>query len=78
MRMLSASASLLPNRSTPTEWSVEVATGQIGLSEAGSPPCSAITSRIAAMSTRAGPQVVSCIRIRRGRNGISTSAPVPA
>ena len=33
MRMLSASELFLPKLSTPTEWSVEVATGQIGLSE---------------------------------------------
>ena len=76
--MFSTSAPAWAKRSTPTEWSVEVATGQIGLSDAGSPPCSAITSRMAAISTSAGPQVVSCIRMRRGRNGISTSAPAPA
>ena len=40
---------------------------------AGSCPASARDARMPAMSTRAGPQVVSCIITRPGRNGISSS-----
>ncbi len=61
----------MPNASTCTEWSITSSAGASGLIFAGSPPISAIASRIAARSTTAGTPVKSCISTRAGVNAIS-------
>ena len=49
----------------------DTSTGSTGLRSDGSPPASARRRRMAAMSTSAGTQVVSCISTRLGLNAIS-------
>ena len=61
----------MPKTSTCTEWSITSSAGTSGLIFAGSPPRSAIASRIAARSTTAGTPVKSCITTRAGMNAIS-------
>ena len=61
--------SAVPNASTCTEWSMTSSAGTSGLIFSGSPPSSAIASRIAARSTIAGTPVKSCITTRAGREG---------
>ena len=51
--------------------------GTSGLTSAGSPPRSAIASRMTARSTTAGTPVKSWSRTRAGMNGISASAAAP-
>ena len=64
-------ASRVPKTSTWTEWSITSSAGTSGLILAGSPPRSAIASRMAARSTTAGTPVKSCITTRAGVNAIS-------
>src|SRR5512146_2140524 len=52
--------------------------GTSGFTRAGSPPSSAIASRIAARSTTAGTPVKSWRITRAGMNGTSASPPMPA
>ena len=52
--------------------------GTSGLILPGSPPISAIASRIAARSTTAGTPVKSCISTRAGVNAISSLGAAPA
>ena len=61
----------IANSSTCTEWSITSSAGISGLIRAGSPPSSAIASRIAARSTTAGTPVKSCSSTRDGENEIS-------
>ncbi len=61
----------MPKASTWTEWSITRSTSTSGLIFSGSPPISAIASRIAARSTTAGTPVKSCISTRAGWKGIS-------
>ena len=71
----------VPNASTCTEWSMTSSAGTSGLILFGSPPISAIASRIAARSTIAGTPVKSCITTRAGVKAISLDglgAGVPA
>ena len=49
--------------------------GTSGLIRLGSPPSSAIASRIAARSTTQGTPVKSCITTRAGRKGTSAAEP---
>src|SRR4029079_6390660 len=74
---LNANAAGVPNRSTWTEWSITRSAGTNGLTRAGSPPRSAIASRITARSTIAGTPVKSWRITRAGMNGISASADWP-
>ena len=64
-------ASRVPKASTCTEWSMTSSAGTSGLIFDGSPPRSAIASRIAARSTIAGTPVKSCITTRAGVKAIS-------
>ena len=64
-------ASRVPKASTWTEWSITSSAGTSGLIFAGSPPRSAIASRIAARSTTAGTPVKSCMTTRAGVKAIS-------
>ena len=64
-------ASRVPKTSTCTEWSITSSAGTSGLIFDGSPPRSAIASRIAARSTTAGTPVKSCMTTRAGVNAIS-------
>ena len=64
----------MPNWSTWTEWSITRSTGTSGLMRAGSPPISAIASRMAARSTTHGTPVKSWRITRAGMNGSSNSA----
>ena len=61
----------MPKLSTCTEWSITSSAGTSGLILFGSPPRSAIASRIAARSTIAGTPVKSCITTRAGVKAIS-------
>ena len=61
------------NASTWIEWSITSSDGSSGSTFAGSPPSSAIASRIAARSTIAGTPVKSCSRTR---DGSKASSPV--
>ena len=63
----------VPNASTCTEWSITSSTGCSGLIRAGSPPSSAMASRMAARSTTAGTPVKSCSSTRAGVKAISRS-----
>ena len=63
-----------PYWSTWTEWSITRSAGTSGLICAGSPPISAIASRMAARSTTTGTPVKSWSRTRAGRNGSSVVA----
>ncbi len=74
---LCSRASGVANVSTAIEWSTDTSTGRTGERRAGSAPASARTSRIAAMSTRAGVLVVSCMRSRSGVKSTSADE-VPA
>jgi hypothetical protein len=74
---LNANAPAVPNWSTWTEWSMTRSAGTSGFTRAGSPPSSAIASRIAARSTMAGTPVKSWSRTREGMNGISASVVAP-
>ena len=65
-------ASRVPKTSTCTEWSMTSSAGTSGLILLGSPPRSAIASRIAARSTTAGTPVKSCITTRAGVKAISS------
>jgi hypothetical protein len=65
-------ASRLPKASTCTEWSMTSSAGTSGLIFAGSPPLSAMASRMAARSTTAGTPVKSCITTRAGVKAISS------
>jgi len=58
--------------------SITSSAGASGLIFAGSPPISAIASRIAARSTTAGTPVKSCINTRAGVNAISLLGCDPA
>ena len=51
-----------------TEWSITNSAGESGFTRAGSPPKSAIASRIVARSTMQGTPVKSCIITRAGVN----------
>ena len=55
----------VPNRSTWTLWSMTRSAGTSGLTRAGSPPRSAIASRMTARSTTAGTPVKSWRMTRR-------------
>ena len=68
---LRANASAVPNTSAITEWSITSSAGASGLILAGSPPMSAIASRIVARSTTHGTPVKSCMITRAGVNWIS-------
>ena len=68
-----AAASGVPKKSTCTEWSITRSAGRSGLIRLGSPPSSAIASRITARSTTAGTPVRSCSTTRAGRKAISAS-----
>ena len=61
----------MPNTSAITEWSITSSAGANGLILAGSPPMSAIASRIVARSTTHGTPVKSCMITRAGVNWIS-------
>ena len=63
----------VPNSSTITEWSITSSAGRRGLTVFGSPPITAIASRIAARSTTAGTPVKSCISTRAGMKAISSA-----
>ena len=65
------------NSSTCTEWSITSSAGISGLIFPGSPPSSAIASRIAARSTTAGTPVKSCSSTREGKNEISCDGAAP-
>ncbi len=60
-----------PYWSTWTEWSMTRSAGTSGLTLSGSPPMSAIASRMAARSTTHGTPVKSWRMTRAGRNGSS-------
>ncbi|CAB4770927.1 unannotated protein [freshwater metagenome] len=60
--------SFVPNKSAITEWSITNSAGESGFTFAGSPPRSAIASRIVARSTMQGTPVKSCIITRAGVN----------
>ena len=66
-----SNASREANASTCTEWSITSSTGISGLISDGSPPRSAIASRIAARSTTAGTPVKSWSSTRDGEKEIS-------
>ena len=74
---LKANAPGVPNWSTWTEWSMTRSAWTSGLTRPGSPPRSAIASRMAARSTTAGTPVRSWRMTREGMNGISASAATP-
>ena len=61
----------MPNTSAITEWSMTSSAGASGLIFAGSPPMSAIASRMVARSTTQGTPVKSCMITRAGVNWIS-------
>ncbi len=56
-----------------TEWSMTISAGDSGLILFGSPPMSAMASRMVARSTMHGTPVKSCITTRAGENWISVS-----
>ena len=70
-REFRAAASGVPKKSTCTEWSITRSAGRSGLIRLGSPPSSAIASRITARSTTAGTPVRSWSTTRAGRKAIS-------
>ena len=74
-RALRTNASATPATSATIEWSMTRSTGMPGSIRRGSPPRSAIASRIAARSTIAGTPVKSCMSTRAGMN---CSSRVPA
>ena len=63
----------MPKMSAMTEWSMTSSAGASGLIFFGSPPSSAIASRIVARSTMQGTPVKSCMTTRAGVNWISWS-----
>ncbi len=68
---LRSKASARPNTSAITEWSMTISAGASGLILSGSPPRSAIASRMVARSTTQGTPVKSCMITRAGVNWIS-------
>ena len=73
MSVFSSKAVFVPNTSAITEWSITSSAGARGFTFVGSPPRSAIASRIVARSTMQGTPVKSCIITRAGVNWISVS-----
>lgn len=64
-------ASLVPAKSTCTEWSITKSTGTSGSTVFGLFPSRAAAERMAARSTSNGTPVKSCSRMRATTNGIS-------
>src|SRR4051794_26045764 len=73
MSTLRSKESGVPKMSAITEWSITISAGASGLILSGSPPISAIASRMVARSTMHGTPVKSCITTRAGVNWISWS-----
>ena len=63
----------MPKTSAMTEWSMTSSAGASGLIFCGSPPSSAMASRMVARSTMQGTPVKSCMTTRAGVNWISWS-----
>ena len=68
MSVFFSNASLVPNTSAMTEWSITNSAGASGLTFEASPPSETIASRIVARSTMQGTPVKSCITTRAGVN----------
>jgi hypothetical protein len=75
---LRPNASGVPKTSAMTEWSMTSSAGASGLIRVGSPPSSAIASRMVARSTTQGTPVKSCMITRAGVNWISLSGSASA